>query len=45
MDMEVKLKGLIVFIVLGLGVYFAYPTYQAYKPGGDPRVIEKKVNL
>lgn len=43
--MDTRFKGVLILLVLAIGIYYNYPTYQAYKEGGNPQDIEKKVNL
>ncbi len=43
--MDLRLKGLLIFIVLAISVYYCFPTYMAYREGGNPQEVEKKVNL
>ena len=43
--MDLRLKGLLIFAVLAVSLYFCYPTFQAYRAGGIPQEVSKKVNL
>lgn len=43
--MDLRLKGLLIFAVLAVSLYYCYPTYQAYRAGGNPQEVSKKVNL
>ncbi|MBF0237284.1 MAG: protein translocase subunit SecD [SAR324 cluster bacterium] len=43
--MEIKLKGILILMVLSAALFYAWPTWEAYKPGGDPLKVEHKVNL
>ncbi|MGK5094730.1 protein translocase subunit SecD [Deltaproteobacteria bacterium TL4] len=45
MDTEVRIRGVIILIVLVVAGYYAIPTYHAYKPGNNPKLVDKKVNL
>ncbi|MBF0280203.1 MAG: protein translocase subunit SecD [SAR324 cluster bacterium] len=43
--MDLRFKGLLIFAVLAISLYYCYPTYQAYREGGNPQEVSKKVNL
>ena len=43
--MDLRLKGLLIFAVLAISVYYCFPTYMAYRQGGNPQEVDKKVNL
>ncbi len=43
--MDVRIKGLLILVVLAVCLYYNFPTYQAYKPGGNPQEVSNKVNL
>ncbi|MDH5750984.1 MAG: protein translocase subunit SecD [Deltaproteobacteria bacterium] len=43
--MGLKIKGIFILAILAGCVVTLLPTYQAYRPGGDPNAIRNKVNL
>lgn len=43
--MDLRLKGLLIFAVFAVSLYYCYPTFQAYREGGNPQEVSKKVNL
>ncbi len=43
--MDIRLKGILIFAVLAIALFFTAPTYQAYFTDADPQGIENKVNL
>ncbi len=43
--MDLRLKGFLIFAVLAISVYYCFPTYMAYREGGNPQEVQKKVNL
>src|SRR5579863_2715921 len=43
--MGLRVKGLFLLAVLGAALWGVWPTYKAYRPGGDPAQVKYKVNL
>lgn len=43
--METKIRLLVVLVAITFAGLYAFPTYLAYRPGGTPNQIDKKVNL
>lgn len=43
--MDVRLKGILILGVLVTSIFYAFPTFLAYQPGGNPQQVEGKVNL
>jgi preprotein translocase subunit SecD len=43
--MGLRVKGIFVLAVLVASIVLILPTFQAYRPGGNPQAIKNKVNL
>ncbi|MCZ6533054.1 MAG: protein translocase subunit SecD, partial [SAR324 cluster bacterium] len=43
--MSLRVKGILVLVVLVGSIVAIIPTFQAYRPGGNPQAIKNKVNL